>query len=321
VITQFGGAQDEPAAELVRVTGAVRTDDGRFVVVNAKPLEVRVYDARGRFERRLGRAGNGPGEFTRDALVRHWTGDSVLTYSPATRRWMLFGLDGTLVREWSLGASEPRPDGVVIYGNAFALNGIGDAAHCHAAVIRRLAPSQGPLHQMMVDPGARIWLRASDAESWQVHAARNGALLGTVMLPGFEPTHWSNAGLLGHRDDEDGFPHILLLRPTLPAADAIRPECSPAPVQSKRSGEVRATIRNAMTAAEAYYADHARYPRSMAEVGRLLELPPGIGGRFEPAPINSFAFSAWEVATGFHCLVSVGGAIRGAGDGTIDCGG
>jgi hypothetical protein len=76
-----------------------------------------------------------------------------------------------------------------------------------------------------------------------------------------------------------------------------------------------------MTAAEGYYADYARYPRSVAELGRHLELPAGIGGRFAPAPINSFAFSAWETATGYHCLVSVGWAIRGAGDGMIDCGG
>jgi hypothetical protein len=92
-------------------------------------------------------------------------------------------------------------------------------------------------------------------------------------------------------------------------------------VRSDRSGEVRATIRNAMTAAEAYYADYARYPRDIKELGRRLELPPGIGGRFEAASNNAFAFSAWEIATGFRCLVAVGGPIRSYPDGSIGCGG
>jgi hypothetical protein len=320
VVVDFGGAQDDPAVELLRVTGAVRTDDGRFVVANGKPLEVRVYDARGRLQRRLGREGRGPGEFEYGAYVRHWPGDSVLTYSASTQRLMLFGLDGTLVREWRPSASEPAPDGVTIYGGAFALNGIGAATHCHIALIRRLAPAQDALQEMMIDPAGRLWLRTADAERWRVHA-EDGRLLGAVALPGFEPTHWSEAGLVGHRADQDDFPHIMMIRPNLPAAVRRGPGCPPAPVQSGRAGEVRATIRNAMTAAEVYYSDFGRYPHNLEEVGRRLVLPDGIRGRFEPAPVNSFAFSAWEVATGFRCLVSVGGAIRGYREGTIACGG
>jgi hypothetical protein len=320
VVTDFGGAQDDPAAELLRVTGAVRTDDGRFVVVNGKPLEVRVYDARGRLQRRLGRAGNGPGEFQYTALVRHWPGDSVLTYSTATRRWMLFGLDGTLVREWPLGESEPPPNGVVLLGGAFALASFGGAVHCRAEEIRRLAPVAGPLHQALVDPAGRLWLSASDADLWRVHDA-SGRLLGTMMLPRFTATQFHGDLLVGHTLDADDFPHVVALRPALPAVTRTQPACPPATMRSARSGEVRATIRNAMTAAEAYYSDYARYPRDLKEVSRWLALPPGIGGRFEAALPNSFAFSAWEEATGFRCLVTVGGPIRSYPEGAIGCGG
>src|SRR5690606_1617267 len=117
-ISEFGGAQDDPAAEMLQVSSVVRTDDGRYVVANGKPLEVRVYDASGQMQRRLGRAGEGPGELRYQAMVRHWPGDSVLAFSSGTNRWMLFSLDGKLVREWRLGASDPHPGQVQLLGGA-----------------------------------------------------------------------------------------------------------------------------------------------------------------------------------------------------------
>lgn len=321
VITDFGGAQDDPAAELLRVTGAVRTDDGRFVVANGKPLEVRVYDGRGRLQRRLGRSGNGPGEFQFGAYVRHWPGDSVATYSPATRRWMLFRLDGTLVREWPLPEDEAGPQGVTLIGGAFVLNNLAGPVNCRAPLIRRLAPVTGPLHQVMVDPAGRTWLRASDGDAWRVVDAA-GRPVGTVSLPGFTATQMRGDTLIGYRLDEDDFPHIVAQRLALPSAPALGASCPPAVLRSGRSGELKATIRNAMTAAEAYYADHGRYPRDLRELGRMLAMPEGLAGRFEPSQdSNSFAFSAWEVATGYRCLVAVGFPLRSYPEGTIGCGG
>lgn len=320
VITDFGGAQDEPAGELVGVTGVVRTDDGRFVVVNGKPLEVRVYDARGRLQRRLGRAGNGPGEFRYAAFVRQWAGDSVLTFSSSTRRWILFGLDGTLVREWPLGDGELSPQGARLIGGAFALNALGPGVDCRAAVIRRLAPATGALHQVAIDPSGRIWLRPADGEAWKVYDAA-GRALGTMTVPGLLPTQFVGDAVVGYRLDADDFPHVLVVRPALPAAPAARLDCPSVNATSARSAEVKTAMRNAMTAAEATYADKGRYPRDYQEVAALLPLPQGIAGRFEPSDgPNGFAFSAWEVATGYRCVVSVGYAIRGYPDGSIGCG-
>lgn len=321
VLTDFGGAQDDPATELQAVTGVLRTNDNRFVVVNGKPLEVRVYDARGRFERRLGRAGNGPGEFRFGAYLRTWPGDSVLTFSASTRRWMLFGLDGILVREWPLGENEAGPHGARLVGNAFSVNAVGLPVDCRVEVIRRLAPTSGALQQVAVDPAGRIWLRTATDDAWRVHDA-TGRVLGMLAVPGFRVSQFSGDMVVGHRLDADDFPHVMAVRPALQAAPLARLDCPTATVDSPRAGEIRATVRNAMTAAEAYYSDHAGYPKDLKSVASFLSLPFGIEGRFEPGDNpNNFAFNAWEVATGYRCLVSVGNAIRGYPDGSIACGG
>jgi hypothetical protein len=210
-----------------------------------------VYDRRGQLQRRLGRAGNGPGEFQYGAFVRYWRGDSVLTFSPSTRRWMLFGLEGTLVREWPLGEGEDAPQGVTLIGGAFALNNLPGPVNCRAPLIRRLVPASGPLHQVMVDPAGRTWLRASDGDAWRVVDA-SGRTIGTVSLPGFTTTQLRGDTLVGFRLDDDDFPHIVMQRAALPNAPALGASCPPADLRSARSGELKATIRNAMTAAEAY---------------------------------------------------------------------
>jgi hypothetical protein len=321
-LLDFGGAQDDPASELLRVTGVIRTDDGRFVVASARPLEVRVYDRRGQLERRLGRAGNGPGEFRYGASVHHWPGDSVLAYSDGTRRWMLFALDGRLVREWPAAAAEPSPHAITLVGGGFFSERLsGDRLQCRAAMIRTQAPPAGPTHEGVVDAAGRTWLRRVDGDAWRVLDA-SGRSLGTITLPGFAPTQVLGDTLIGHRTDEDGFAHIVMQRVQLPRAAPMSTKCPPAVRQSERSGELKATIRNAMTAAEAYYSNHRRYPRNLGEVRGMLEIPDGFEGSFEStADGNGFAFSAWETSTGYRCLVSVGYSIRSYYDGIIGCGG
>lgn len=321
-ISEFGGAQDDPAAEMLQVSSVVRTDDGRYVVANGKPLEVRVYDASGQMQRRLGRAGEGPGELRYQAMVRHWPGDSVLAFSSGTNRWMLFSLDGKLVREWRLGASDPHPGQVQLLGGAFVTNQLGTGAACRAEQFRRLAPVGGPAHEGMVDGAGRVWLRRADADQWRVYAA-NGSLVGGFSIPRFTPTEFRGRNLVGFRLDEDDFPHVIAVDVALPAGASAPTDCPASTPNTARLGDLKATIRNAMTAAERYYADHGRYPRSMAEYGSLLKLDPGIQAQVEMAAPNGngYAVSAWETATGARCLVSVGNGLRNYPDGVIGCGG
>lgn len=321
IVTEFGGSSDDPTRELTRVSGVIRTADGRFVVAIARPLEVRVIDAQGRQLATIGRAGEGPGEFRWRAHLRAWQGDSVLTYSEGSGRWALYGLDGKLAREWRADNVIRAAPRAVLIGAAFAIDGIGGDAQCHAGVIRRLAPTEGGLRQVAIAPGNRIWIRDANAQRWQVHD-QGGAAMGTIELGGMIPTQFSDDLVVGHRTDEEGFSRVMAIRYGSGDIGGSTRTCdAPPATTSSRSGEVKAVLRNAMTAAEAHYAGFGRYPARIQDMAGF-EVPDGLAARVENAASpNAYAFSAWDIATGYRCLVSVGGAIEGVSDGAIACGG
>ena len=87
------GMVDGPAdQELASVSGARRLRDGRVVIANGKPLELRIYDAHGTLLRRIGRTGDGPGEFRGRLDLLPAGGDSLLVYDQGSQRLSLFGL-------------------------------------------------------------------------------------------------------------------------------------------------------------------------------------------------------------------------------------
>jgi hypothetical protein len=317
VVASFGG----PDSDLYNVTGVIRADDGRFVVSSTKPLKVQVYSANGRAVRALGRTGSGPGEFGNSVSLQHWPGDSVLVFSHGTRRWMLFALDGTLVREWPLEEGGALPNRVVLVGGAYAIGAPGAEAPCHAATIRRLAPLDQPFRQVLVDPLGNIWIGRPGSDDWSLHA-RDGAPRGVITLPGVTPTQLAGNLIMGYREDDDGFSEVVAVRVSGPGFGA-RPAGAtcPAPrISGVPAAAVRTDMRNAMTMAEAYFADHGRYPRSMEDVKGMFTLSRENQGRFLSSAAGGYAFTAWDPETGFRCIVSVGYAIRGYPDGHLGCG-
>jgi hypothetical protein len=93
---QIGGADGTGPTEFSEIWDASRTRDGGVVVSDEPEMELRVFDARGQFLRKMGRKGAGPGEFfqIKDVMVY---GDTI--YAIDTRRGTaVFLVDGTLVR-------------------------------------------------------------------------------------------------------------------------------------------------------------------------------------------------------------------------------
>ncbi|HET7461920.1 MAG TPA: hypothetical protein VFJ82_11760 [Longimicrobium sp.] len=102
---RIGVAEGDPDYVLYRVAAGVRLDDGRIVVANGGGGELRVYDAAGRFVRRFGREGRGPGEFESLAWVGRLPGDTLVAWDGGLLRWSVFTADGRLVRTVT-----PRPE-------------------------------------------------------------------------------------------------------------------------------------------------------------------------------------------------------------------
>ena len=62
-LVSIGAVDGPPATQLHRVRGVGRLADGRIVVANGNPPEIRLYDSSGAWIRSTGGDGDGPGEF------------------------------------------------------------------------------------------------------------------------------------------------------------------------------------------------------------------------------------------------------------------
>jgi hypothetical protein len=105
--------------QLHRVVGTTRLTDGRIVVANAGTHEVRVYNSNGEFERRIGRRGDGPGEFQRLRVVARLPGDTLVAFDLREHRVSLIDPEGQLVDAYvvQLPAGAPELLGVFSDGS------------------------------------------------------------------------------------------------------------------------------------------------------------------------------------------------------------
>ncbi|MFC1595504.1 6-bladed beta-propeller [Gemmatimonadota bacterium] len=71
-------------------------DNGWFYVPDLRLYDIAVFDGEGEFIRRIGRGGDGPGEF-RSINVQRVTGDTISVFDFQNQRTTLMQLDGTLI--------------------------------------------------------------------------------------------------------------------------------------------------------------------------------------------------------------------------------
>jgi 6-bladed beta-propeller len=103
---RIGGAEDEQNP-FTRISSLAVGRDGSMYVADEMQAAVSVYDAGGRLLRRIGRKGNGPGEFMWLGLVG-LKGDSIWTYDGQQRRLTLFESNGRVAT--TISHAEQRPD-------------------------------------------------------------------------------------------------------------------------------------------------------------------------------------------------------------------
>jgi hypothetical protein len=151
-VLSIGGDEGERSYTLMGVAGAVRLTDGRVVVADKGSQVLRVFDARGRHLRSIGREGGGPGEFRAVENVALLRGDSIAVWDPRLRRVSVFDRTGQLARKVSpagLGLF-PRFVGVLDDGSFVLTAGLSaggasptTAARRDSVVYLRFGPAGG----------------------------------------------------------------------------------------------------------------------------------------------------------------------------------
>lgn len=99
---RIGVVAGAPEYQWTRPVAATRLSDGAFAVLEQVPGEIRLYDAAGAFIGRIGRSGEGPGEFQSPVGLQGLAGDTLVVWDPRARRVSRFTRDGELVAERTL---------------------------------------------------------------------------------------------------------------------------------------------------------------------------------------------------------------------------
>jgi hypothetical protein len=100
---------------------AARPDGGVLVfdVKGAEGLVLRAFDANGRFERNIGRAGNGPGEYSSDAMHYAVQPDGIILLREARRAVTRYGADGRFLGGYTVLPGPGRADIMVGQNGTF----------------------------------------------------------------------------------------------------------------------------------------------------------------------------------------------------------
>jgi hypothetical protein len=322
------GASDMSGSELLKVSSAHRLADGRIAVTNGDPREVRIFSKDGKLLSRFGRSGQGPGEFGYAIELLPTGGDSILVWDLGNRRRVLYGPDGTVLTQFVDPAGTAAMGPVGLFRRTLARMRPREENSCVKQAIAALPlPPIGTIRELFTDDAGRIWTREGWKAEWAVHTVA-GRSLGVVVLPqGMELFQAGKDFVLGRITDEDGFEHVRLFRATLPSApSAHRPCITPpqdtVPVSRIVAAATKTDMRNAMTAFEAYYSEHGKYPTSVDDLKgfRMSEPDDGV---FAVSRVGAggYVFGIFNRKTTYMCLVGVGDGIpEGWPNGVLQCG-
>ena len=109
--------------------GATRLPDGRIVVADSGPNELRVFDESGAYLETWGGRGQGPGEFRGLIHVERWPGDSVAAWYGPRRGISVFNSDGSFGRNFTLERNPDDPSASFV--RPFAVRGDGSIMAGH----------------------------------------------------------------------------------------------------------------------------------------------------------------------------------------------
>ncbi len=309
IVTTFGGLNDDPHQALRDVRRVLRLPGGEFVVVNGKPLDLRLFDASGRYLRSFGRAGSGPGEFRYNADVHPGTGDTVLTLAAVDRRWMEFDFVGRLLREYPMEQGPALIGGVTLTGGYFVRHHLPGSRGCAYPKLAGLPLPRSPMpREVLTDASGRLWV--SDAEQsgqWQV-TDPGSSTVHMVQLPaGFRVEQFSSDQLVGLTMDENNADHVMMLSVPLPPLPAARPRCDPPPkVDLPIFEELKTHARNGATTMEAVRRDLGRYPESADPVLKYLKLVDDTAFTLLVSGADGWGFEVMDRPSGARCVMSMG---------------
>jgi hypothetical protein len=267
-----GVGEGEPAKELDGAGSSLRLADGRVLIANSGSSEIRIFDSQGKFISSIGRKGAGPGEFTGAIQLIPISG-GFAAYDRGQDRLSSFDTAGRFVNAELVdaqGSSTPFPLWVWLY-RANWIVGPPDSStrqEIAGSLLKMGDPPSDAYRFVQIASDDRLWsqvrMRGDSVEPWQVHAS-DGTLVAIADLPRrFEIHQIGPHYVLGRHWDTNDVEHIRIYgvgadsngsTTVTPSALAVRDTTG----FSSFGDGLKISLRNLVTAQEAFYADSNRY--------------------------------------------------------------
>ncbi len=135
----IGGPDAQGEAVFGSIRSVVVDDAGTFFILDQQAAHIKVFDAAGRFLRTIGRKGQGPGELEYPMSLSLNRGKGELAVLLQTRGLVVFGTDGSYLRQQSFRGLITPGGRIDSRGNAYVLEIVfGDKGTYYA--IKKLSP-------------------------------------------------------------------------------------------------------------------------------------------------------------------------------------
>jgi hypothetical protein len=186
-VLSIGVVEGSEPYRLFRVRGATHRPDGGVAILDAGSSELRYFDADGRFERAVGRSGEGPGEFLMPDALLHYRGDSLLVWDRRLERFSVFGPDGVLGRVARVGLGI-APVGMLSDGSllAFGTRYVrpGPEPTVQEGVLVKLSPEGALVDSLVRVPMYRLAFRGGLTVSERFAATSEVGVMGENYVVG-----------------------------------------------------------------------------------------------------------------------------------------
>jgi hypothetical protein len=305
-ILVIADSANPPGHEFNGISSARRRHDRSILLANAGAVELALYDSAGRFQRAVGRKGQGPGEFQGPISVFAWRADSLVVYDPAVLRWTF--LDTGLIATRTV--QVPSPDLLQptwLYKGAMVIDGVTDPVPTWILAVLDSVRQKDPGYHRLVrawhdDVGA-LWVRDSiDDRRWAVYTEAGPTTANVILPPQVEPLEIGEDFVLGVVKDSLGVEEIRVHSLLRSKVNTGTPDLTPTRVPSERA--MLQPFRDLLMAQEVYFSSHGRYASALDSLKVSTPFP---GRLFLLAgDQRHWAGVSVRPETGVTCGVSVG---------------
>lgn len=314
----------DSAYALSGITDAIRLPGGMIAVANGKPREILLFDGRGRFVRRVGRSGEGPGEFKGELRLVPGGPDSVTVVDWSRQTRVAYSVRDASFSESAIAEMvPPSVVGPTLRSGALLRFDLGRATGCPSVALGSSSSAPTQLREVFVDATGRSWIRGYAESEWHIFSSQGRPLASTSLPSSFQPFHFQDGSLVGGTRTKDGSDQVVVIQvrgsgKATPDRCLTATDSFPA-AGGQRTAALKSAMRNAAVANESAKQKYQHHVSTLDSLG--ISIAQGMTYRGVRATSDGWAAMVVDNQSRIFCFMAVGDAAPvGWRSGMLACG-